>query len=86
MDPRLRCVAVDLETTGLIPGYDRIVEIGAVAFSRAGDVEAEFSELVDPGIPIPLVASRVNGITDGMVANMKSIRPANRSFSASAPL
>ncbi len=67
MDPRVRCVAVDLETTGLIPGHDRIVEIGAVAFSPAGCVESEFAELVDPGIPIPRAASRVSGITDDMV-------------------
>ena len=52
---------VDLETTGLIPGYDRIVEIGAVAFSVAAGVEAEFTELVDPGIPIPPAAARVSG-------------------------
>jgi DNA polymerase-3 subunit epsilon len=67
MDPRIRCVAVDLETTGLIPGYDRIVEIGAVAFSVGAGVEAEFTELVDPGIPIPPAAARVSGITDAMV-------------------
>lgn len=35
MDPRLRCVAVDLETTGLVPGHDRIVEIGSVASGPA---------------------------------------------------
>jgi len=67
MDLRQRWVAVDLETTGLIPGHDRIVEIGAVAFSAGGGVEAEFAELVDPGIPIPRDASRVSGITDDMV-------------------
>jgi DNA polymerase-3 subunit epsilon len=68
MDARVRCVAFDLETTGLIPGHDRIVEIGAVAFSPTGGVEAEFAELVDPGIPIPPAASRVSGIIDGMVS------------------
>lgn len=73
MDPRVRCVAVDLETTGLIPGHDRIVEIGAVAFSPAAGVEAEFAELVDPGIPIPPVASRVSGITDDMVRGRPTV-------------
>jgi DNA polymerase-3 subunit epsilon len=73
MDPRVRCVAVDLETTGLIPGHDRIVEIGAVAFSPAGGVEAEFCELVDPGIPIPPAASRVSGITDEMVLGRPAV-------------
>lgn len=73
MDPRQRCVAVDLETTGLIPGLDRIVEIGAVAFSRAGGVESEYEALVDPGIPIPAVAARVSGITDDMVRGRPTV-------------
>lgn len=73
MDPRQRWVAVDLETTGLIPGHDRIVEIGAVAFSAGGGVEAEFAELVDPGIPIPRDASRVSGITDDMVRGRPAV-------------
>jgi DNA polymerase-3 subunit epsilon len=73
MDPLVRCVAVDLETTGLIPGHDRIVEIGAVAFSPAGGVEAEFAELVDPGIPIPHAASHVSGITDDLVRGRPTV-------------
>jgi len=82
MDPRVRCVAVDLETTGLIPGHDRIVEIGAVAFSRGAGVEAEFAELVDPGIPIPRDASRVNGITDDMVRGRPAVAGPLASFLA----
>jgi DNA polymerase-3 subunit epsilon len=73
MDPRQRCVALDLETTGLIPGLDRIVEIGAVAFSCVGGVEAEYEALVDPGIPIPAVASRVSGISDDMVRGRPAV-------------
>jgi DNA polymerase-3 subunit epsilon len=73
MEPGQRCVAFDLETTGLIPGHDRIVEIGAVAFSPAGGVEAEFAELVDPGIPMPRAASRVSGITDDMVRGRPAV-------------
>jgi DNA polymerase-3 subunit epsilon len=68
-----RLVAVDLETTGLIPGVDRIVEIGAVAFRRDGAVEETWSELVDPGIPMPADAGRVNGITDEMLRSAPTI-------------
>lgn len=82
MDPRVRCVAVDLETTGLIPGHDRIVEIGAVAFSPAGGAEAEFSELVNPCIPIPRPASRVSGITDDMVRDRPPVDGVLPSFLA----
>jgi DNA polymerase-3 subunit epsilon len=63
----MRFVAFDLETTGFLPDVDRIVEVGAVRFVN-GEVEAVYSTLVDPQIPIPPGASRVNGITDDMVA------------------
>ena len=45
-------VAVDIETTGLDASSDRIIEIGAVRFSREGVIE-RFQTLVRPGIPIP---------------------------------
>lgn len=68
----MRFVAFDLETTGIMPGVDRIVEIGAVRMMN-GEVEAVFSTLVDPGIAIPAGASAVNGITDDMVAGKPKI-------------
>lgn len=62
----MRFIAFDLETTGIVAGVDRIVEVGAVRF-KDGEVDAVYSTLVDPLIPIPAGASRVNGITDDMV-------------------
>ncbi len=59
-------VVFDLETTGLSPVTDRIIEISAVKV-RGGKVQDTFSTLVNPGRPIPAAASRVNGITDAMV-------------------
>ncbi len=64
--------AFDLETTGILPGVDRIVEIGAVRFVD-GAVDAVFSTLVDPMVPIPPGASAVNGITDDMVRGKPKI-------------
>ncbi len=46
----MRFVAFDLETTGTMPGVDRIVEIGAVRLID-GEVDAVFSTLVDPERP-----------------------------------
>src|SRR4051794_13212223 len=40
---------VDLETTGVLPSDDRVVEIGVVLLDDGGAVEHEFSTLVDPG-------------------------------------
>jgi len=41
---------VDLETTGLFPGgHDRIVEVGVVLVSPAGEVEGTWETLLNPG-------------------------------------
>ncbi len=65
-------IAFDIETTGLTPVVDRIVEIGAVRF-RAGEVLDTFQTLVDPGIPISPGATATNGITDDMVKGQPTI-------------
>jgi len=65
-------VALDLETTGLTPVVDRIVEIGAVRF-RAGEALETFQTLVDPEMPISSGASAINGITDDMVKGQPKI-------------
>jgi DNA polymerase III subunit epsilon len=39
---------VDLETTGVLPSTDRVVEVGVVLLDDAGTVEQEFGTLVDP--------------------------------------
>lgn len=59
--------AVDIETTGLYPYLgDRICEIGAVKFTLSSKL-AEFSTLVNPGIPLSRATRYINGITDAMV-------------------
>ncbi len=59
-------VAFDVETTGLSPISDRIVELGAVIFSE-GNVVNKFSTLVNPNVSIPEAASSINGITNAML-------------------
>lgn len=66
-------IAFDLETTGIQPKTDAIVEIGAVRFSGTEPGEA-FSTLINPGRPIPPEASAVNGITDEMVADQPDVQ------------
>ena len=63
-----RYVAFDLETTGLNPVDDGIVEIGAVL--------VENGEMVNPQISISPEASAVNHITDSMVAGAPLIHQA----------
>ena len=64
-------VAFDVETTGLSPMSDRIVEIGAAIFQK-GTVQRVFSSLVNPGIPISQSASAVNHITNSMLDSAPS--------------
>jgi DNA polymerase-3 subunit epsilon/ATP-dependent DNA helicase DinG len=59
-------VALDLETTGLDPDRDDIIEIGAVKFQGAR-VEAEYQQLINPGRPIPSFITQLTGINDDML-------------------
>ena len=64
-------VLFDLETTGISWNYDEVIEISAVKV-RNGVIVDQFSELVNPGRPIPVAASMVNNISDAMVAKAPS--------------
>ena len=54
-------VALDLETTGLDPERDRVIEAGAVAF-RHDEVLASFERFADPGRTVPDAVLRLTGI------------------------
>jgi DNA polymerase-3 subunit epsilon len=59
---------LDLETTGTNPQKDRIVEISVLKAAPDGKQKQRTSR-VNPGIPIPLEATAIHGITDADVAN-----------------
>ena len=61
-------VAVDIETTGLSPDRDVIIEIGAVKF-KGHRVEDEWSSLINPGRHIPEFITGLTGISDVEVRN-----------------
>ncbi len=65
-------VSFDVETTGLDPNRDEIIEIGAVRVDR-GEIVGEYAELVNPGRPIPGFITHLTGINDRDVAGAESI-------------
>ena len=65
-------VALDIETTGLDPHTDAILEIGVVRFTERR-VEGEFNTLINPGRPVPPFVTQLTGITDQMVREAPSI-------------
>ena len=65
-------VALDIETTGLDPANDAIIEIGLIKF-KGQRIENEWSSLVHPGCRIPPFITKLTGISDQMVLNAPSI-------------
>ncbi|MCC7087531.1 MAG: 3'-5' exoribonuclease, partial [Dehalococcoidia bacterium] len=66
-------VALDLETTGLDPEQDRIIEIGAVRFDASGRELEAYQQLINPGREIPPFIERFTGVTNEMVANAPGV-------------
>tara|TARA_R110000824_G_scaffold68893_1_gene177640 strand:- start:228 stop:1055 length:828 start_codon:yes stop_codon:yes gene_type:complete len=56
-------VSIDIETTGLDPVEDRIIQVGVVKCNPDGTVE-EGCQLINPEISVPSGAFEVHGITN----------------------
>ena len=65
-------VVYDLETTGVDPARDEIIEIGALKIEN-GEFSEFWTTLVRPSRPIPPDATKVNKITNEMVAHCYNI-------------
>jgi DNA polymerase-3 subunit epsilon/ATP-dependent DNA helicase DinG len=72
--------ALDLETTGLDPARDRVIEVGAVAFTpdRISDT---MERLVDPGRAVPETVLRLTGIRQEELRGAASPESALRELS-----
>ena len=66
-------VCLDLETTGLDPRSDRIIEIGMVRV-REGKVEAQFSTLINPMQQLEKRIEEITGITQKDLENQPQLR------------
>jgi ATP-dependent DNA helicase DinG len=74
-------VAFDLETTGLNPKSDAIIEIGAIRFNE-NRVEDEFSMLINPGRSIPNFITQLTNISNEMVRGAPNIHDVLGEFEA----
>ena len=72
-------VFLDLETTGVDPAKDRIVEISLVKVMPDGSQEVKTRRL-NPEMHIPEAASAVHGIHDEDVANCPTFREISKSL------
>ena len=64
---------VDLETTGINLGVDRIIEIGMVKILPDGNKSVK-RKLVNPEMPIPQVTTDLHGITNEMVKDAPTFK------------
>lgn len=65
--------ALDIETTGLDPKKDAIIEIGICRF-KGSRIENEWSSLINPHVHIPEFITNLTGISNEMVRNAPSIQ------------
>jgi DNA polymerase-3 subunit epsilon len=64
---------IDLETTGINLGADRIVEIAIVKVTPDEKKQVK-RKLINPEMPIPVASSDIHGITDEMVQNAPTFK------------
>ena len=70
---------VDIETTGLNPAMEEIIEIGAIRV-RNGEETGRFSELIKPSVPISPFTTNLTGISNQMVADARSAEEVLKDF------
>ncbi len=81
-------VVFDLETTGLYPNENKIIEIGALKY-RNNKLVAEFSVLINPECEIPEIITSITGIDNKLVKDeltIKDVMPKFIDFIENLPL
>lgn len=72
-------VFFDLETTGINITQDRIIEIGMVKMMANGDVLRK-SNVLNPGVPIPVESSLIHGIYDADVKDKPTFKEVAKDY------
>ena len=74
-------VVIDIETTGLDPSRDKIIEIGAIKVNDNIEVDT-FSALINPNIIIDDFITHLTGITNQMLQTASDLKTVLSEFSA----
>lgn len=72
-------IALDIETTGLDPRRDAIIEIGAVYFDGE-KVAGTWQSLINPQRSVPALITQLTGITNEMVAGAPVLKDVIQNF------
>ena len=64
---------IDIETTGIDPTTDAIIEIASVDMVRGGGITNAMDTLVHPGKPVPPRASAIHHIIDDDLKDAPSL-------------
>jgi DNA polymerase-3 subunit epsilon len=75
----MKYIAFDTETTGFLPGVDKLIEISAIRF-ESGSPTGMFSTLIDPQRSIPAPVVKMTGITEEMVKGKPTVDAIIESF------
>lgn len=65
-------IAIDVETTGLIAGINRVIEVAAIKFDLLSNDHLVFEELINPGIEVSSFITNITGITNSMLVDKES--------------
>lgn len=65
-------VAIDVETTGLSPFYNELIEVSAIKYQGTKKIDT-FTTLIKPKESIPYRITAITGITNQMVQNAPKV-------------
>lgn len=65
-------VAVDVETTGLSPLYNELIEVSAIKYNKDKKIDI-FSTLIKPKKRIPMAITNITGISNYMVEDSPTV-------------
>ncbi len=81
-------VAIDVETTGLSPFANELIEVSAIKYEGTKKIDS-FTTLIKPKVRIPYYITNITGITNEMVQNspvVEDVMPSLIQFIGNNPI